>query len=661
MTVLINGVDKTSGIDWQSFQVEQQLTNQIDTVSFKILKHANKTYTPTLGDSVLISDSAVEIFGGSIVTIQNSVEAGVLTVLDINAVSHERTLDRYLAIREIINKTPRYIINTLVDEFVNKITKEIDLGESTETWVTEDGTVAANTTNGQFLQGDQSRKMTATAGSTATARRETTLDLTAFSDTSAATTADKITLWYYVDNIANFGSLRLQFVSDAGATYTNYYEYTISTTPVVGFNQAVILKSAFSAVGSPNWNDIKKRQYRVTASASGTVNVSVDDIRLVKATTAFTQQNVQDVDSQFLGSVKFNYEQITQCFVQIAEAIGCDWYVDPDRDIHFFAPLTEPASFALNDTSANFIWDSLKINTDTTTIKNTIYIRGGEYQGSATDYNQTADGNALNFRSPFRLKNIVVTVAAGAKTVGVDNLDDPTSFDCLYNFNEKTLKFKTATKPTVGQIVHMNGNPMIPVIVKKGDPTSIAANGVYEFLVIDKSIQTLQGGRDRATSELRAYRDNLVEGEFTTDTAGLRAGQTISINITARGIADDYIIKSVVFRTKSPTAFFYDVKLVSTRSFGIIEYLLNLIRNDRKQIILNDNEVIDLVQGIDELVTITDVWTQGDTNTQTETLTLGEVLNNDLDHGTIFVLGPYTPANFADTKRPFILNGSPLG
>lgn len=658
LTVTIASVDKSSSIDWDSLMVEQQLTSQVDTATFRIKKYGTKTYSPSLGDVVTITDGATDVFGGTIVRIEDMIQAGTLTVLSITAVSHEHTLDRYLVTREITNRSARYIINTIFDEFVNRVLKSIDTMESTETWVQEDGTLAADTTNGNFIAGEQSRKLTATAGNTATCRRETTLNLTLFDDGSAAGTGDVITFWFKVDTPANFSSLRVRFVSDAGATYTNYFETTISATPVAGWNQARVLKSAFSSTGAPSWSNVLKRQYRVTAGAGGSLNVQIDDTRLVQATTYFSQANVNDADSPFLGSVKFNYEHVSQAIKQIAEAVGNDWYVGTDRNLHFYQPLTEAAPFALTDTSQNFIWNSLRINKDTSTIKNRIYVRGGEYQGTSTTFSFVADGTQKTFRSPYRIKNISVTVNAVAQTVGVDNLDDPASFNCLYNFMEKTLKFAVAPGAVA---VAMTGNPMIPVIVKKGDPTSIASHGIYEFLIMDKSIITVQAGRDRASAELRSYRDTLTEGSFTTDTSGLRAGQTISVVISARGISDDYIIKSVAFRTKTPSAFFYDVTLVSTRSFGIIEYLLTLLRNDRKQIQINDSEEIILAEEIAETATIADAWTQADRNAQTETITVTDAEQDALNHGTIFVLTPYVPTGFADTKRPFIMDGSPLG
>ncbi|MFA6429767.1 MAG: hypothetical protein WCV84_04700 [Patescibacteria group bacterium] len=660
LIVTINGTDRSAFIDWESLNVQQIATSEVDSAQFKVKTYGVKKLALTVGDEVLVYDGATAIFGGTIVRVANEVLAGNLTTVSVECVSHERTLDRYLVAREIQNKNGFYVINTIITEFVNRTKKVIASGESTETWTTEDGTVAANTTAGEFILESQSRKFTATAGATATARFPLTLDLTIFDNGLASTTDDLVTFWYHVDTVSRFASLRLRLTNDAPGTYTNYFETTIVATPRQGWNQAVVAKSAFTSTGSPVWSAVTAGQCQITAGASGTLNVSIDDIRLVKVSEAFTQQNVTSATA-VLGSVKFNYEQVSQALKQIAEALGFEWYITPSRDIFFYLPSTIVAPFALTDTSGNFVWDSLRVESDVTNIKNQVFVRGGEYDGSTITESMVADGSQLHFKTPYKMKNVSVKVAGASKTVGVDNLDDPTSYDCLYNFNEKTLKFRSDNKPAATKIVAITGNPKIPVIVKKSDASSIATHGIYEYVIVDKSITTLQGGRDRASAELKTYRDSLVEGGFKTYVAGLRAGQTISVNVAARSIADSYRIRSVTFRAKTPTEFEYEAAIVSTRTFGIIDYLLGLLRKEKKQIDLNDNEVSDLVQDITEMLTITDVWLAGSRNDQTETITSSEVLSSQLDHGTIFVFGPYTPTGFVDNKRVFIFDGSILG
>jgi hypothetical protein len=490
ITINIGGSDKSSEIDWESLSVEQQLTSQVDSCYFNLKVHAGKTYRPAVGDAVLVYDGAVSIFGGTITRIDDMVEAGLLTRLTVRCVSHEHTLDRYLVSHEFATKTPRYILNAILDDFVNQPGKEIDLMEATESWTTEDGAAAGDTTQGEYIEGNRSLKLTATASNTATVRRETTLDLTTFSDGSASVVGDYIKVYFYLPSSTDYNNLskiRIRFGSDAAAVYTNYFEYEFNNTALTpgiyadltsGWFEKLIAKSAFTSVGAPDWSDIKKRQYRITAKASGTSNVVIDDARLISNTRAFFGGGISpDADERYF-DLKFNYEQASQAIKQMAEACGCDWYIDPTRELYFFAPETIPAPYSLIDSSANFLWNSLRFNSDSSTIKNTIIVRGGEYQGSSTTYSVVADGAIKAIRSPYRLKNVTVTLGGAAQTVGIDNIDDPASYNCLYNYQEKTLKF-TVT-PGAGVTVAITGNPMIPVIIKRSDSTSVAANG---FLV----------------------------------------------------------------------------------------------------------------------------------------------------------------------------------
>ena len=96
-------------------------------------------------------------------------------------------------------------------------------------------------------------------------------------------------------------------------------------------------------------------------------------------TSGFTTTNVA-ATTPTVGSIKFNYEQVTRCLTQLADQIGWDWYVDPDKDIHFFDSENLSAPFELSDTGDKYEWNSLEINNTITQIKNSVFVRGGEYR-----------------------------------------------------------------------------------------------------------------------------------------------------------------------------------------------------------------------------------------------------------------------------------------
>lgn len=294
-----------------------------------------------------------------------------------------------------------------------------------------------------------------------------------------------------------------------------------------------------------------------------------------------------------VGYVAFNYEYPTKCLQQLAELINYDWYVDENKDIHFFSKGTVSAPFGITDTNGKVINDTLALNSNISNLRNSIIVRGGQYLGSLTSEKQVADGQAIIYKQGYQYNSVFVKVNGVSKTVGIDNIDDPTTKDCLYNYNEKFIRFPDASKPANGIVVEVGGYPYIPVIVKINDVASISQYGKREFKIIDKSINSKQGARDRAQAEIAGWSQSLKEGGFETYQGGLNVGQQININSVSRGINQDYVISRITTRMHSPTDFIHNVTLVTTKTFGMVEFLQKLLMEKDKEINISQDEVLD--------------------------------------------------------------------
>jgi len=111
-----------------------------------------------------------------------------------------------------------------------------------------------------------------------------------------------------------------------------------------------------------------------------------------KYTTGFTYTNVSNGPT--ISEITFDYVQVSDALTKIADICGYEWYVDYDKDIHFFAKNTYPAPFQLDDNQADY--KDLIINTDISQLRNRIYIKSsglkdtfGEifiYDGVATEW-----------------------------------------------------------------------------------------------------------------------------------------------------------------------------------------------------------------------------------------------------------------------------------
>lgn len=337
-------------------------------------------------------------------------------------------------------------------------------------------------------------------------------------------------------------------------------------------------------------------------------DMTVDDIIAdIKANFLDASYDISNVNCPItLKYIAFNYEYPSKCLQQLAQITNYDWYVDDTKQIFFFLKGSTPATFNLTDTNQKFKYNSLVINKDIKNLRNSIIVRGGEYLGALSSESVEADGDQTTFLQAYRYNSVTVTVNAVSKTVGIANLDDPTAFDCLYNFQEKAVIFPTATKPTSGQIVTVGGYPYIPVVTKLTNAPSIATYGEFQFKIVDKSINSKEAARDRARAEITQWANQIDEGSFKTNSSGLKVGQNINIQSTIRGIDQSFIISRISSKMDTHDRFVHTVTLVTSQTYGMVEFLQNMLMEKDKQITVAQDEVLDTVLGLEDELSLSD-------------------------------------------------------
>lgn len=395
-----------------------------------------------------------------------------------------------------------------------------------------------------------------------------------------------------------------------------------------------------------------------------TITAIVADIKSKYLPSDVTTTNVNG--PTVIKYVAFNYETPTECLRQLAEISDSDWYIDYDKDIHFFPKRSVSSAFSITDQSGNYIYETLKIRKDISQLRNVIYVRGGEYLANTMTAAELGDGVKGNFYLPHKFSNVKVTVTGVEKSVGIDPIDDPGLYDCLHNYNEKVIKFRADRIPRLSGEVRTSGQPNLPVIVKVEEPNSIQTYTAWEHVIIDKSIKSKEGARQRGLAELYSYSATVQEGEFETYIAGLVPGTTIHINSTLRGIDEDFIINRVDAQIlgddAGTTKFIYSVGLMTTKTFDYIRLLQSLINKDKKEIIIDANEILDQITNAFEDMELNDAAVASKSHNPTaEAMTLADAVASEIDAGTEFVAGPWTADPATTDKRQFIMDSSPLG
>lgn len=377
---------------------------------------------------------------------------------------------------------------------------------------------------------------------------------------------------------------------------------------IVEIEEAVEARVEYLKISCKDYTQTLDRYLVSKSYTSQTVSQIVADL-IDTFATDFTYTNTScDV---LVEKIQFNYLPVSQCLQKLTEiASGYDWYADYDKDIHFFSTDAEISSFNLNDTSGNYVYNSLVVREDTHQLRNEIIIRGGllTSETSRIEY-WSGDTTKKIFPLATKFASVpTVTVGGSPITVGVDFLDNPASFTALWNYNEKSLKFASAPASGTNNIV-ITGYPQYPLILQTRDETSIATYGVYQHVIVDKNIRDLETAQLRARAELIKNGQPLKTANFITYTSGLKTGQTINIQSTIRSIDQDFKVQTIrsVLKTPNTDELTHTVECVTADDIGINDILAKLlIKNPSDQIDISADEVVSRIRQLEENITVTD-------------------------------------------------------
>jgi hypothetical protein len=355
-----------------------------------------------------------------------------------------------------------------------------------------------------------------------------------------------------------------------------------------------------------------------------------------------------------VSKIVFNKMTVSKCISELAKLVNYSWYIDYNKDIHFFVKNTEVAPFSITDTSTDIIADSLRLENDLSQLRNVVIIRGGEKVATNTrTKNHTANGTITTFNTDFKFANKpVVKVDTVEVTVGVENLDN-TGFTCYWDYNQKYIRFDVA--PTDTYEIEIIGYPLIPIIAQVEDLGSISRYGRFEFAKTDKTIKSSEEAKLYGEAQLNAYGNSIREGSFRTYTGGARSGQAISISITSLGVEEIFIIQRTTLSMISRTKGEWSIELATLKTIGIIQFLQNQLINDNKKVDFNEDDVLEKYYMDHQDVDVTELVGP-----------LEAITHDDLDVEVVediaildeveFVLCPYTPTGGSDIKREFCLD-----
>jgi len=184
------------------------------------------------------------------------------------------------------------------DTFIPLGAKPIAQMETDEAWttLTDEATTIREGTGAQ-----STGSITGGATVTGTLTPATNWNLTSGLNSAAAyTTADYINFFVNISETDNLASGYIRLGDDADS---NYFQLASTSwgTLADGWNQIHVLKSAFTATGTPTWSDISKLTFSVTQQTAA-LTVIFDDCYMIYATVMPAAQFVREYKNMVIGA-----------------------------------------------------------------------------------------------------------------------------------------------------------------------------------------------------------------------------------------------------------------------------------------------------------------------------------------------------------------------
>ncbi len=321
-----------------------------------------------------------------------------------------------------------------------------------------------------------------------------------------------------------------------------------------------------------------------------------------------------------ISTIRFNYEQVTLSLEKLAKQIGWEWYVDADKDVHFFPPNTVvTAPYTIDDTTGNLEWATLDIDQSLINMKNSVYVIGGTYikalDASTTPDKYLTDGtkSVFSLAYPYTPDTIVVTLAGVSQTIGTDQVTDPGSVQVLYNEGSRFVRFTSV--PMTGQTVKIYGNAQIPILAHVQNGAAIALYGEIQDAIIDQQIKSIEEAQERGNAQIALYGSPVYAVKFATLKTGFLVGQTVQVNSTLFGTNVLVVVKRITGKMYSPTQMRYEIECVGTEKVNFVDIMKLLLTQAANQTVVSDSTVLQVLLLMEETIASADVLNAPTTTT----------------------------------------------
>ncbi len=312
----------------------------------------------------------------------------------------------------------------------------------------------------------------------------------------------------------------------------------------------------------------------------------------------------------------FNYVPISKALDYIKDVTGYVWEINDNLELNFYERSTNVAPWSISDTTK---LHNFKRRRTMENYRNVQYVRGGNGRtDTQTDVVPTPkpDGSSRNFVLPYPLAEKptikINSVVVSADDVGVRGFDTGKKWYFSYD-SEIVTQDDGEVVLTDSDTLEITFIGLFPIFVEARSETEITAraaaegnSGIYESMVVEKSLDTIDGAAEYTNGLLRKYGEVADRLSFSTYTSGLEPGQLISIERSLYGISDNFLIESVVIEPDGPSRIMYHITALDGAAIGGWENFFRELLTAKTDYVISENEILIKLLAYTDNVTLSD-------------------------------------------------------